>query len=427
MLKKWGIILAGTLMYGTLYGQKVEFTTLGNPKAVVYDLEYSKDGSKLATTEGNLIKIWDIEQQQLLKTLTGHDATVLALAYSTNNQLVSGSKDGNLVIWNATAGTPEKRLVAHQGPINAIAISPDGSLIATAGADKHVKVWSMATGAEEVVFTGHTADVTTVAFSKSGEYLISGGGDKLLKVWHLKDKSLFKNLQGHKNWIRSIAVHPDGTRIASGSDDKSILIWNLPDAEAISPIEVFRKLHKNWVTSVDYQDDGNYFISIGHDNNLTISSSDSPRNSFYVKYRNPLINHVGHQYTWKASFQPGSYRIAVATIGKGVLLTNYFQKIYEIPHSLKITEVENQRYNEPKYEYNVRKSKVKIKGEVSRPKMVSKIILNHGKESIEVEVKRNGKFTVIADLAVNGSDLDFVILDKDEQINQSAYPIKINH
>ncbi|MER2995927.1 WD40 repeat domain-containing protein [Pontibacter populi] len=427
MLKKWTLLWAGLLIYSSLYAQKVEHTTLGDPKAIVYDLGFSKDGSKLATTEGNRINIWALEQQQLIQTLSGHESAVLALAYVNDNMLVSGSKDGQLVLWNTVAGTPQKRVAAHQGPVTAVAVSPDGNFVATAGADHLVKVWNMASGKEETVFKGHTADVTSVAFSKSGDYLISGGGDCQVMVWQLSEKKLYKTLLGHTNWVRSIAMHPDGNTIASSGDDKRTLIWKLQGAEATTPVQEFRKLHTNWITSVDYQTNGSYFVSTGHDNNMTISRADSPENYYYKKYRNTLINHKGYQYAWKAAFQPNSYRVAVATLGGGVMLTDYFQKIYNIPHELIITAINKQQYKEQHYEFKADENVVKIEGEVSRPKMVAGMHLLHGKETIAIDVRRNGKFSVTVNLAANGSDLNFTIIDKDGQINPSGHSIKVHY
>ena len=427
MRKKWGIFIAGLLASNMLYGQKVEVTTLGNSEGVVYDLKFSKSGSQLATTEENLVKVWSTEGKQLLQTLTGHEETVLAIDYASNGLLVSGSRDGHVIVWDAEAGVPKQRVLAHQGAVNAVAISPDEGLVATAGADGKLKVWSVQTGKEVAALPGHTADVTTVAFSKQGDYLISGAGDHLLKVWSMQDKTLYKTLEGHSDWVRSVAVSPDGVHLASSSDDKRVLVWKLEGREETGPVEEFRKLHKNWVTGVAYQDEGHYFVSTGHDNNLTISRTDSPEQAYYAKYQNPLINHAGHQYAWKVAFQPNSYRIAVATLGKGTLLTDYFEKIFNIPHTLRVTEIDNQRYNAQQYEFVAQKSRVRLKGEVSRPEMVRKMTLVHGEETIEITVKKNGRFSVFVDLEANGSELNFVISDKDGQINDSAHYIKINH
>lgn len=427
MLRKWVLFIACILTFGSVTGQKVEVTALGAPDAVVYDLEFSKDGSKLATIEGNQVKVWSTAQHNLIQTLSGHKAPVLTLTYANDDVLATGSKDGEVIVWNTITGLPQLKITAHKGPVNAVAASPNGNLIATAGADHKVKVWNIETGLEEATFSGHTADVTAITFSKSGNYLISGSGDKLLKVWSLQDKKLYKTLKGHKDWVRSIAVHPKGEKIASAGDDKRILIWELSDPEATSPIAEFKNLHKNWITSVNYQNEGAYFVSTAHDNNLTISRTDSPESTYYVKYSNPVMPSAGYKYAWKATFQPNSYRIAIATLGKGVMLTDYFQKIYYIPHDLLLTEIGKQRFSERKFEYSVHISRVTIKGEVSRPDMISRLELLHGNEVIEIGFKRNGKFNITVDLATNGNDLSFVIIDKDPQINRSVHSVKIHY
>lgn len=427
MLQKYTFMIVGLLMNSMLYGQKVEVTPIGEPDKVVYDIQFNKSGSRLATTDGPSIKIWDVEQKQLVQTLSGHGATILAIDYIEDDLLASGSQDGQLVIWDASQGSIRARIAAHTGAVNDVDISSDGSMVATAGADGQVKVWRIATSGMVATLSGHTADATTAKFDKTGEYLISGSADHTLKVWSLKDASLYKTLKGHKNWVRSVAVSPDGQHIASSSDDRRVLVWKLHGRNETTPVEKFRKLHKNWITSLDYQEEGDYFVSTGHDNNLTTSHSGSPKNGYYVKYKNPLLHHAGHQYAWKAVFQPNSYRIAIATLGKGVFLTDYFQKIFQIPHELKITEINNQEFSGLQLEFSVQSPLVKIKGEVSRPKMVAKMVVRNGEETFDVKVKRNGKFFVTLNLQENDCKINFEITDKDHQINNSAHYFTIRH
>jgi WD40 repeat protein len=69
----------------------------------IYGIAFSPDGAAIAAGNADKsIKIYDINNGQILKTLTGHNAEVHAIAFSPDSQnLVSVSRDNSIKIWNA--------------------------------------------------------------------------------------------------------------------------------------------------------------------------------------------------------------------------------------------------------------------------------------------------------------------------------------
>jgi len=67
----------------------------------------------------------------------------------------------------------------------AVAFSPDGSQLATAGADGKAKLWDLASGDELLTLTGHDEHVRRIEFTSDGKHLVSASSDYTMRVWVL--------------------------------------------------------------------------------------------------------------------------------------------------------------------------------------------------------------------------------------------------
>jgi WD40 repeat protein len=75
-------------------------------------------------------------------------------------------------------------LAGHPGGVIDATFSPDGSSIATAGADGMVRVWDAKSGTQTLVLR-HGDVVGAVAFSPDGSKLASVTGDGTARIWAL--------------------------------------------------------------------------------------------------------------------------------------------------------------------------------------------------------------------------------------------------
>jgi WD40 repeat protein len=89
-----------------------------------------------------------------------------------------------LARWPAT-GERLRTLPAQDLRVDYVAFSPDGTLLATGGADGVAGVWDPATGECLRTLTGHTGEVVAVAFSPDGRLLATASSDGTARVWDL--------------------------------------------------------------------------------------------------------------------------------------------------------------------------------------------------------------------------------------------------
>jgi WD40 repeat protein len=155
----------------------------------VFAVTFSPDGKTLASgggSGGSDIKLWDTQNGQELKTLTGHTGFIESLAYSSNGQtLASASTDRRIMLWNPTSGQQLRVITGHTNVVRSVTFSPDGQLIASASWDLTVRIWDANSGEQLNSLTGHTFWIYTVAFSTDGDTLASGAEDQAIRLWGL--------------------------------------------------------------------------------------------------------------------------------------------------------------------------------------------------------------------------------------------------
>ncbi|NUS62511.1 MAG: hypothetical protein HOQ46_02565, partial [Saccharothrix sp.] len=122
-----------------------EWRTLDGHDSVAIDVEFSPDGSVLATGGGDrLVRLWRVEDGVEVGTLTGNDAPVRRVAWSPDGRtLATASQDTVVRLWEVDGGRQLARLDRHGAELNDVAFDPGGERIASASADGTVRIWDL--------------------------------------------------------------------------------------------------------------------------------------------------------------------------------------------------------------------------------------------------------------------------------------------
>ncbi len=209
--------------------------TLNDHQGWVEALVFSPSGSLLVSAgTDHIIRLWDATQHQLRAQFGDHSATVRAVQFAPHAQpplLASAGEDGRVLLWEVDEAHGQAKLrhalQGHSKGINAIAFSPDGTLVASAGADDLVCVWQVTSGELRHCLRGHSDWVRSVAFSPDGHLLASCGVDRTIRLWDVQRGEQIQRLHGHKHWVWLLTFSPDGSLLASAGVDESVCIWDV--------------------------------------------------------------------------------------------------------------------------------------------------------------------------------------------------------
>jgi WD40 repeat protein len=205
-------------------------------------LTCSPDGRLLVVCEGNhptMIRLWNWSKDRVVKEIDGGSQVQCAVFSPDGRSLAIGgyrlaraALDFSVRRLRVSTWKPQWLLRGHRNQTGFLAFSPDGSLLASAAADKKAILWDLSSR-EAVVSVAHQTVAWGVAFSGDGSVLATTGGKTIKLVDTVKRKVLRGPLQGHTKEVRGITFAPDGRTLVSVGEDGTVRWWNVQTREAV--------------------------------------------------------------------------------------------------------------------------------------------------------------------------------------------------
>jgi WD40 repeat protein len=217
-----------------------------------------KDRSRISVRHlqsGKVLRSFDDSQYGYAELALSPDARFAASVFSTGPNIGGGSKVP-IQLWDTLRGKQICELEGHRDWV-VFAFSPDGKMLATAGADNHVRLWETASGQERWHGAlGENAITWALVFSPDGRSLAltsSGclwrnsdraqkalGTETVIRLWEVATGKERHRLAGHAGYARALAFSQDGQLLASGSHDSTVLVWRPDRLPSKEPSEKVR-------------------------------------------------------------------------------------------------------------------------------------------------------------------------------------------
>ena len=212
----------------------------------IWSLRFSGDGSEIvAGTSDNSVYVYDIERQQSILRIPGHQDDVNAVCFGDTQSphiLYSGSDDTTLKVWDRRSmgdGREAGVFLGHTEGLTYVDSKGDGRYVLSNAKDQTAKLWDL-----RKMHPKEKADrIDTNAYTTHFEYR-SNSYNEDQYMPHPHDCSLV-TFRGHKVLKTLIRCHfsppgsTDSRYVYSGSYDGSVYVWNM-DATLAGKIDVLR-------------------------------------------------------------------------------------------------------------------------------------------------------------------------------------------
>ena len=274
--------------------------------SITGNIAYSPDGKILAAASGIGVWLYDAYTGAEVNLLAGHTIPVQSLEFSPDGStLASGGAnlDNTIRLWDVHTGAHRHTLTGHEGGVRALAFSPDSLRLASGSEDDSIRLWDTRTYQSVQVLDYYTRDVRSIVFSPDGATLASGSGDDIIRLRNAQTGEIVQTLEGHIGSVWSVAFSPDGNTLAGGGWNNTIRLWDVGTGENLQVLEG----HFLDITTLTFSSDG-----------LTLASASSGEYKMYhtIRLWNARSGELLHVFEGhdrginSAAFSPDGFTIA---------------------------------------------------------------------------------------------------------------------
>ena len=260
-------------------GQLVGAIRHGQDFAQFYDVEFSPDGTMLATADAanGTVQLWNVASRSALcpPLLLAPGEPAYDVAFSPDGKTLASSGGGlDIVLWDVEsmiAGTPLSRtLSGHTSGVPQVTFSPDGTLLASAGHDGTARLWDVASGRH--IGEPMTATLAwSVAFSPDGRVLATGTQSEVITLWDVASQSQIGLPLESNQGIWRLAFTPDGSTLAAIDDVGVLHLWDLSlEGGTARPYGESMSGHKFRACGMDVSRDGQTAVTTAYSGELQL-------------------------------------------------------------------------------------------------------------------------------------------------------------
>lgn len=190
---------------------------------------WSPDGRLLTTlSRPGQVAHWDGASCEPLGGFKVADRRLFCLAFPPEEAELLVGGTGTIHLVRLSDGAPRDTLEGHGVAVAAMALSPDGTLLASTGAEGELRFWDTATWQAVREVPLHAGGVLQLSWAPSGDR-VAVSCDFVIQVVPIREDGEVERLEVDIKGLYGVAFSPDGRWLANAGADGRLRIWSFSD------------------------------------------------------------------------------------------------------------------------------------------------------------------------------------------------------
>lgn len=208
-----------------------EVREFGPHQSTVADLDFSKDGGRVACAHYGGVTVWSIGQAALPPRRFAWSGSHVALKWSTDGKFIAtGTQENDIHVWRMAQAT-DMRMQGYPTKVKSLSWSADARWLYTSSQPVFT-AWSFSgkgpEGKPPLQFGDEGAGLITVVAAHPAAEFVAGGYDSgELQLGDIKARRSVVLKMADGSAITCLAWAPDGFRLAAGNERGDLLIVDL--------------------------------------------------------------------------------------------------------------------------------------------------------------------------------------------------------
>jgi WD40 repeat protein len=198
---------------------------------LIQSLKFRPDGQWLASGGFRTVKLWHKPAGGKRLDLAALEGPPRSITVSADSKFAAiGEETGKVKVFDLTNGQIAKTLAGHSGPVTGVAFTADGARLVTGSLDKTFRVFNLA-DQQQIASVETASPINAVAIVGEGKLVATAGADNMLRTWDLpamqpaEAPKPVKEIGGHGGPINSLlALAPNGAKVLTGCQDGGIRV-----------------------------------------------------------------------------------------------------------------------------------------------------------------------------------------------------------
>lgn len=196
---------------------------------------FAPAGNRLLTvaTDSNDLRLWEPRAGKLIAVLRGHLHPDVADFSPDGTRLATTGADATIRIWDSQQGQLVLTIPKQPRALNAVAFSPDGCSIATAGAESVARQWDVATGKLQAELKGHVGPLPMAQVAPDGEHIVTASWDGSARIWSLHAGLHTRRLVPVGPELSRARYSRSGRYIAGLARSGTVTVWDARSGQVV--------------------------------------------------------------------------------------------------------------------------------------------------------------------------------------------------